>query len=264
MECEKYINLMNERLDGTISQTDDRELTAHLEECESCRGLFAVMSEIQKEIGNMTEEPPEELSRVVMNRIEEDKGVQKSRRFMWRKFTAVAAAAVALILIAYYVLPNFKSNDSANTSAVIADSEKESADLEVQTEIMKDALEESVTTQDMQSDSAAPQDATNSDTEGLSETDGNVSEPTAFMAPPALPYSQNFSAILVYSGIMPEELEGYTIEQGTETEYFVFVPSDELEPLLESGNYTVFSEGSNISDDAEFAIVVVYGGLAEQ
>ena len=43
---------------------------------------------------------------------------------------------------------------------------------------------------------------------------------------------------------------------------YTSVPSDEAETLIESGKYTVFSEGGNISADADFAIVVVYGGLA--
>lgn len=93
MSCERYMDLISARLDGVLTQTEEDELMQHLKCCDQCRAIARDLEEMSVAFaGAQAVQPPEELSRGVMERIHAQRAGQ--RRNVVRRVGGLAAALV--------------------------------------------------------------------------------------------------------------------------------------------------------------------------
>ena len=118
-DCEKYIEMMSAMIDGELSQEQEAELHAHIEQCADCGKVYEAFKGISGALSEELATPPEALVKGVMYKI----GVQKraSRRFSFGKFTALAAC-LALILLgaSHFGLFNGGSKISESSKSLAA------------------------------------------------------------------------------------------------------------------------------------------------
>lgn len=93
-DCEKYIELMSQMLDGELSEEQTSELRAHIASCEDCRKAFDAFTSVSEALSDELCEPPEMLAKGVMFKIRN----HKKHRVVIGKFTTLAAC-IALILV---------------------------------------------------------------------------------------------------------------------------------------------------------------------
>lgn len=126
MNCEQALEAISARLDGALSEEENRELEAHLASCASCRALLKELTELEEGLETLPVEAPETLAPSVMRAIRAEKAAQaapaakKSQR-RGPHITAwliAAAAALALLLGAAGVidLPGFGEKKHASVS----------------------------------------------------------------------------------------------------------------------------------------------------
>ena len=65
-DCEKYIELMSQMLDGELSEEQTSELRAHIASCEDCRKAFDAFTSVSEALSDELCEPPEMLAKGVM------------------------------------------------------------------------------------------------------------------------------------------------------------------------------------------------------
>lgn len=94
-DCEKYMELMSQMLDGELPAEQAEALRTHIETCPECRRVYGAFQNVSEALSGELAEPPEMLSKGVMFKIRNQK---KHRRFAYGKFTALAAC-LALILL---------------------------------------------------------------------------------------------------------------------------------------------------------------------
>ena len=103
MACQRYYELISRRLDGDLTQGEERELEAHLKECSGCLALAEQLSGLHEDFSALEEVPaPDGFARGVMDRIraeEENKG-KVIPLFRRPQFKAVAGLAACLVLCA--------------------------------------------------------------------------------------------------------------------------------------------------------------------
>ena len=58
-DCEKYIELMSQMLDGELSEEQTSELRAHIASCEDCRKAFDAFTSVSEALSDELCEPPE-------------------------------------------------------------------------------------------------------------------------------------------------------------------------------------------------------------
>lgn len=125
MNCEQALEAISARLDGALSEEENRELEAHLASCASCRALLKELTELEDGLKELSVEAPETLAPSVMRTIRAEKPVQtapaKKRSRQGPHITAwliAAAAALALLLGAAGVidLPGFGEKEHASVS----------------------------------------------------------------------------------------------------------------------------------------------------
>ena len=101
--CEKYIELISERIDGEISDADRSELEIHLEFCPECNKVAKAFAAIS---GNFPKEEavPENFTSGTMAKIKAE-GAKPTgiKKFIsgYGKYTGLAAALVVVLLGAY-------------------------------------------------------------------------------------------------------------------------------------------------------------------
>ncbi len=126
MNCEQALEAISARLDGALSEEENRELETHLASCASCRALLKELTELEEGLETLLVEAPETLAPSVMRTIRAEKAAQaapaakKSQR-RGPHITAwliAAAAALALLLGAAGVidLPGFGEKKHASVS----------------------------------------------------------------------------------------------------------------------------------------------------
>lgn len=126
MNCEQALEAISARLDGALSEEENRELETHLASCASCRALLKELTELEEGLETLPVEAPETLAPSVMRTIRAEKAAQaapaakKSQR-RGPHITAwliAAAAALALLLGAAGVidLPGFGEKKHASVS----------------------------------------------------------------------------------------------------------------------------------------------------
>lgn len=126
MNCEQALEAISARLDGALSEEENRELEAHLASCASCRALLKELTELEDGLKELSVEAPETLAPSVMRAIRAEKPAQtapaeKKKQRHGPHITAwliAAAAALALLLGAAGVidLPGFGERKHASVS----------------------------------------------------------------------------------------------------------------------------------------------------
>lgn len=101
MRCEQAMEWMSAKLDGELDPRQDAALSRHLQTCDACRQCWAAYQRIEQEVSSLQAEPPAVLYQDVMERVAQTPQIQptKQKRFPWGIGTAVAAAAVLLLLL---------------------------------------------------------------------------------------------------------------------------------------------------------------------
>lgn len=138
MNCEEALALISSHIDGEATQEEETLLQAHLETCASCREILRAYEEINREMADLTSEPPGELISGVMERITEQPAEKKrSRRFMFGSGTAIAAAAAVLVLlIGTGKIPDFRQGRATTARSAYhqEESEKQADELSKQSD----------------------------------------------------------------------------------------------------------------------------------
>ena len=101
MACDKYLELLSARLDGALTEEEERELEEHLAACPDCRAVGAQLSALQGAFPELEELPaPEGFARDVMERIRAAETPKVIPLFKRPQFRALAGLAACLVLVA--------------------------------------------------------------------------------------------------------------------------------------------------------------------
>lgn len=98
MACDQFLELLSARLDGALTEEEERELEEHLAACPDCRAVGAQLSALQGAFPELEEVPaPEGFTQGVMDRIRAEKKVIPL--FKRPQFRALAGLAACLVVI---------------------------------------------------------------------------------------------------------------------------------------------------------------------
>lgn len=99
MDCDKYMELLSARLDGALTEEEERELEEHLAACPDCRAVGAQLSALQGAFPELEEIPvPEGFTQSVMDRIRAEEPKKVIPLFKRPQFRALAGLAACLVL----------------------------------------------------------------------------------------------------------------------------------------------------------------------
>lgn len=100
MDCDKALELISLRLDGLLTEEEERALDAHLEDCGPCRSLLLELTALRDAMPE-EEEPPEGFLDGVMERVRGSKTVtfpvKKTGWKQWKSWAAMAAVFALVI-----------------------------------------------------------------------------------------------------------------------------------------------------------------------
>lgn len=101
MDCDKYMELLSARLDGALTEEEERELEEHLAVCPDCRAVGAQLSALQGAFPELEEAaaPPEGFARGVMDRIRAEASPKVIPLFKRPQVRALAGLAACLVLV---------------------------------------------------------------------------------------------------------------------------------------------------------------------
>lgn len=98
MECDKYMELLSARLDGALTEEEERELEEHLAVCPDCRAAGAQLAALRSAFAEWEEVPvPEGFAQGVMDRIRGEKKVIPL--FKRPQFRALAGLTACLVVV---------------------------------------------------------------------------------------------------------------------------------------------------------------------
>ena len=107
---ENVLHLMDDYLDGDISQNDERQLREHLESCSDCRKLYQELSKIIAFVQSASHiQAPADFVQKTMARLPKEKqraGVQR----WFRRHPMLAAAALFCVLMSAALFTNFNDD----------------------------------------------------------------------------------------------------------------------------------------------------------
>ena len=116
MNCEQMNELLSAWLDGELSENEQRQMQAHLEQCAQCRALFEQLQALHTSFSDMEEIPaPEGFAQRVMDRVRTEskpKVIPLFQNRQMRGFAAMAACAVLCVGLGGGLLSG-KSEESA-------------------------------------------------------------------------------------------------------------------------------------------------------
>lgn len=101
MACDQFLELLSARLDGALTEEEERELEEHLAVCPDCRAVGAQLSALQGAFPELEEDaPPEGFARGVMDRIRASEAPKIIPLWKRPQFRALAGLAACLVLVA--------------------------------------------------------------------------------------------------------------------------------------------------------------------
>lgn len=95
--CDEYLELLSARLDGVLTEAEERALEEHQSGCPDCRAAGAQLAALQSAFDELEDIPvPEGFARGVMDRVraEEQKVIPLFKRPQFRAIAGLAACAV--------------------------------------------------------------------------------------------------------------------------------------------------------------------------
>ena len=101
MACDKYFELISARLDGALTEAEERELEVHLAACPECRAAAAQLAALQAGFDGLEDvAAPEGFAQSVMDRIRTEESRPKVIPLFKRpQFRALAGLAACLVLV---------------------------------------------------------------------------------------------------------------------------------------------------------------------
>ena len=99
MVCQRYYELISQRLDGELTEDEQQELESHLAVCPSCRALDQQLSGLHEDFSDLEEvSAPEGFAQGVMDRIRMEESKKVIPLFRRPQFKAAAGLAACLVL----------------------------------------------------------------------------------------------------------------------------------------------------------------------
>lgn len=99
MTCDEYLELLSARLDGVLTEAEERALEEHQAGCPACRAAGAQLAALQPAFGELEEFPaPEGFARGVMERIRAEEPRKVIPLFKRPQFRAIAGLAACAVL----------------------------------------------------------------------------------------------------------------------------------------------------------------------
>ena len=100
MDCDRYMELLSARLDGVLTEAEERELEEHLAACPDCRAAGAQLAALQEAFPELEEVPvPEGFTQSVMERIRESNPQKVIPLFKRPQVRALAGLAACLVVV---------------------------------------------------------------------------------------------------------------------------------------------------------------------
>lgn len=120
VNCDKYVELLSARLDGALSEPEERELEAHLASCPACRAASAQLAALRPAFSELEDLPaPEGLTQDVMDRIRAENKIVPLFRRPWFKAMAGLAACAALAVGLYGSMQRKGANDLTESESMM-------------------------------------------------------------------------------------------------------------------------------------------------
>lgn len=118
MRCENALEKISALIDGELNEDEREEVQAHINDCASCRAVYAAYLGIDDALRQDAQEPPAALRENVMRAVRADKKKTASRPLKGILAAVLAAAAVFIVLCGAGVidLPGFSEDGQANVS----------------------------------------------------------------------------------------------------------------------------------------------------
>lgn len=144
MDCERYIDLMFQKIDGDISEDDDKLLSEHLDKCESCRNEFSELMRVEHALNNIPEfDVPDTFAGAVISEIKKNPSGKKKRGY--RPYFSLAAACIVLVVVLFYNAidgtlfydtnklnqPNTVGEETNKTSDDLSDASEENKEISI-------------------------------------------------------------------------------------------------------------------------------------
>ena len=124
MACERYLNAINELVDGTLGPLRRAELELHLETCEDCAALLADLREIRRATDTLEDlRPPDRVWAQIAQQLHNEGRVAEGRRGFLRRpsYTLIGLAAALILAVGASLLmlvPRREAPATAPASAV--------------------------------------------------------------------------------------------------------------------------------------------------
>ena len=126
--CEFYLELMSQSLDGALTEQAQKALDEHLNQCPECRVLYQQLCQVHSELSSWEEqEVPAGFAQGVMDRIRPLENHSKTPKIipLWKRpqFKALGSiAACAVLCLGIWRMDLLGSSQPADTAVNIADS----------------------------------------------------------------------------------------------------------------------------------------------
>jgi hypothetical protein len=121
--CERYLNAINELVDGTLGPLRRAELEQHLESCEDCRALLADLQQIARAAESLEPlVPPDRVWMQIAGRLHQEGRVTSAPVTRRGSYTILALAAALVLAVGaslFVLLPRDRGTPA--TAAVAAD-----------------------------------------------------------------------------------------------------------------------------------------------
>ncbi len=96
-DCEKTLSMLNEYIDGELSESEAKFVLSHIEVCHDCKKALNELKKINELINEVSVKAPKELSSLVMDKIRNEK--KRSTKKIFKIGSLVSAAAILVILV---------------------------------------------------------------------------------------------------------------------------------------------------------------------
>lgn len=118
--CEKYDRMIDDYIDGILSDADREKLEAHLSTCEECRRSLRFAAALREMIRGSAENQPADMHQNIMESVKKDQKTASRKKLI--RLGAIAAAFAVICLssaVAFAMLPgNQKTNDLPEDDAI--------------------------------------------------------------------------------------------------------------------------------------------------
>lgn len=118
--CEKYDRMIDDYIDGILSDADREKLEAHLSTCEECRRSLRFAAALREMIRISAEKQPEDMHQRIMESVKKEQKTASRKKLI--RLGAIAAAFALICLssaVAFAMLPgNQKTGDLPEDDAI--------------------------------------------------------------------------------------------------------------------------------------------------